>query len=99
MAPASIHEADTQPLAGNDAPVVEVPDPERRLAALRALGGSAKWRRNRVGIQAWRFTGIQKLVTQEKADGRKRSDEKTIRDDLREAAETESVEKRNAWNR
>ena len=28
MAPASIHEADTQPQAGNDAPVVEVPDSE-----------------------------------------------------------------------
>ena len=80
------------------APVVEVPDPERRLAALRALGGSAKWKRGR-GVQVWQFTGIQKLVAQEKTDGRKRIDEKTIRADLREAAEAENMEKRNGQNK
>ena len=79
-------------------PVV-VPDPERRLAALRALGGSAKWKRSRDGVQVWKFTGIQKLVTREKADGGKRNDEKTIRKDLREAAEAESIEKRNPWSK
>ena len=89
---------DTQPQPV-PVPVVEVPDPERRLAALRALGGSDKWKRGRDGVQAWQFTGIQKLVAQEKADRRKRSDEKTIRDDLREAAETERMEKRNPWNK
>ena len=81
------------------APVVEVPDPERRLASLRALGGSAKWKRGRGGVQVWQFTGIQKLVAQEKTDGRKRIDEKTIRADLREAAETERMEKRNGSNK
>lgn len=74
--------------------MVVVPDPERRLAALRALGGTAKWKRGRDGIQAWQFKGIQKLVAQEKANERKRSDEKTIRDDLREAAEDESMARR-----
>ena len=70
-------------------------DPERRLIALRELGGTAKWKR-RGGVQAWQFTGITELVQQEKAQGRKRHDEKTIREDLREAAEAESMAKRNA---
>lgn len=80
-------------------PASELPDPERRLIALRELGGAAKWTRGRDGIQAWRIKGIQSLVAQEKAQGRKRSDEKTIRDDLRDAAEAESIEKRSYWNK
>ena len=60
------------------------PDPERRLALLRALGGSATYRRNE-----WKFTGIAALVASEKSEGRKRSDEKTIRADLKEAAQNE----------
>ncbi|ART49129.1 hypothetical protein [Acidovorax carolinensis] len=60
------------------------PDPERRLALLRALGGSATYRRNE-----WKFTGITALVAIEKSEGRKRSDEQTIRGDLREAAQNE----------
>lgn len=66
--------------ASNDAR----PDPERRLALLRALGGSATYRRNE-----WKFTGIAALVASEKSEGRKRSDEKTIRADLKEAAQNE----------
>lgn len=59
-------------------------DTERRLALLRELGGSAKYMRNE-----WRFTGIVALVAREKVDGRKRCDEKTIRADLKEAAQAE----------
>jgi hypothetical protein len=73
------------------APVVAVvpasdarPDPERRLALLRELGGAAKYARCE-----WTFTGIKALVTSEKAAGRKRSTEKTVRADLKEAAQNE----------
>jgi hypothetical protein len=71
------------------APVVAVkpasdamPDPERRLALLRALGGDAKYSRG-----DWTFKGISALVASEK--GRKRSTEKTIREDLKEAVQNE----------
>ncbi len=47
------------------------PDPERRLALLRALGGNAIYRRGE-----WKITGISALVASEKSEGRKRSDEK-----------------------
>lgn len=59
-------------------------DSERRLARLRELGGSAKYKNS-----AWKFTGISALVEREKSEGRKRSDEKTIRADLKEAAQDE----------
>ena len=65
------------------------PDPERRLALLRALGGNAIYRRGE-----WKITGISALVASEKSEGRKRSDEKTIRADLKEAAENERDAKR-----
>lgn len=68
---------------------VPAPDPERRLARLRELGGSATYRRNE-----WKFTGINALVNDERNEGRKRRDEKTIRADLREAAEAEREAKR-----
>lgn len=77
------------------APVAEsasadaTPDPERRLARLRALGGGATYKRS-----AWKITGISVLVASEKSEGRKRSDEKTIRGDLKEAAENEREAKR-----
>ena len=77
------------------APVVGIdsnsttPDPERRLALLRALGGNAIYRRGE-----WKITGISALVASEKSEGRKRSDEKTIRADLKEAAENERDAKR-----
>ena len=71
--------------ASNDA----TPDPERRLALLRALGGNAIYRRGE-----WKITGISALVASEKSEGRKRSDEKTIRADLKEAAENERDAKR-----
>lgn len=66
------------PVADSDA----LPDPERRLALLRALGGDAKYSRG-----DWTFKGISALVASEK--GRKRSTEKTIREDLKEAAQKE----------
>ena len=65
------------------------PDPERRLARLRALGGDAIYRRGE-----WKITGISALVGSEKGEGRKRCDEKTIRADLKEAAESEREAKR-----
>jgi len=73
--------SDTQPQA-EPTPVVEAPDPERRLVALRALGGTVTHRNG-----GWKFTGMALLVKSEK--GRKRSDEKTIRGDLKEAAQAE----------
>ena len=65
------------------------PDPERRLALLRALGGNAIYRRGE-----WKITGISALVASEKSEGRKRSDEKTIRADLKESAQKELEAKR-----
>ena len=65
------------------------PDPERRLARLRELGGNAKYSRC-----VWQFTGIGKLVESEKSERRNRNDEKTIRADLREAAQAEHDAKR-----
>lgn len=56
----------------------------RRLTLLRSLGGSCKYARGE-----WKFTGMAKLVAKEKTDGYKRSDEKTIRADLKEAAQEE----------
>ena len=64
-------------------------DPARRLSLLRELGGSAKQRSGE-----WRFTGIASLVASEKAQGRSRSDEKTIRADLKEAVQNELEAKR-----
>ena len=67
-----------------------LPDPVRRLQALRDLGGNAKWL-----TMKWRFTKIKALVAQEKRTNKSRSDEKTIRKDLTEAADAESMVKRN----
>ena len=84
-----------QPQAVTPAPVAGIatnnatPDPERRLARLRALGGDAIYRRGE-----WRITGISALVASEKSEGRKRCDEKTIRADIKEAAENEREAKR-----
>lgn len=64
----------------------EYPDPERRLALLRELGGTATLNRSKGD---WTFTGIAGLVASEKAAGRKRKDEKTIRADLKIAAQDE----------
>ena len=65
------------------------PDPERRLARLRELGGNATYKRGE-----WKIVGISVLVASEKSESRKRSDEKTIRADLKEAAENELEAKR-----
>ena len=73
-----------------DVAVIEaMPDPERRLTLLRELGGTAKYTRC-----DWKFTGIKELVDHEKANGRKRSTDKTIRADLKEAAQNERDAKR-----
>lgn len=74
-----LNPADAAPVASDTRP-----DPERRLALLRQLGGTAKYAR-----YEWTFTGIGKLVASEKDNGRKRSAEKTIRADLKEAAQDE----------
>lgn len=60
------------------------PDPVRRLNMLRAFGGTVKYK-----DCDWTFTGIKKLVQSEKEAGHKRSDVKTIRKDLKEAAQAE----------
>ena len=73
------------PASGKD----QTPDPERRLTRLRELGGSATYARCE-----WKFKGTSALVESEKAEGRKRSAEKTIRADLKMAAQSESDEKK-----
>lgn len=65
-------------------------DPERRLSALRELGGDAKWLKMK-----WRFTKIKMLVAQEKRTQKTRSDEKTIRKDLIEAVDAERMAESN----
>ncbi len=74
----------TNPLIVDSASTTTPQDPERRLARLRALGGNATYR-----SREWKFTGIAALVESEKSERRKRSDEKTIRADLKEAAQNE----------
>ena len=85
--PAPQSEATPVGCPSDEAPTPD--DPARRLARLRELGGSAK-RRN----GDWKFIGIASLVASEKAQGRSRSDEKTIRADLKEAAQNELEAKR-----
>jgi len=75
QSPASMAPSESEP---------EPQDPERRLTRLRALGGTAKCRNGE-----WKFTGITELVAAEKSAGRKRCDAKTIRADLKEAAQAE----------
>lgn len=64
-------------------------EPQRRLAALRALGGDV----TRSG-RDWSITGIAALEAKERAEGYGRSSQKTIRADLKKAAEDESNAKR-----
>ena len=71
-------------------------DPERRLKALRELNGDAKWTRYR-GKQQWCFKKIKELTAQEKRTNKPRCDEKTIRKDLTEAAEAESMAKQSGF--
>jgi hypothetical protein len=76
--------------AASSLPSTQVePDPQRRLARLRALGGSAKFRQGK-----WRFTKIGELVAEEERAGRKRSDQKTVHGDLCDAADAEAADKR-----
>ena len=84
-----------EPQAATPAPVADsasndaTPDPERRLTRLRQLGGNVTFRRGE-----WKCTGITALVAIEKSEGRKRSDEQTIRGDLKEAAQNEREARR-----
>lgn len=75
--------AKSAPIAAQNA-ADPTPDPERRLTLLRKLGGSYKYARGE-----WKFTGIAALVANEKDNGFKRCTEKTIRADLKEAAQAE----------
>lgn len=59
-------------------------DPARRLAELRKLGGDVKLINGE-----WEVTGIGELEKKERADGRKRISQKTIREDLIAAAKAE----------
>ena len=79
-APAQTAATTAPVVAGGDTP----PDPERRLNRLRELGGTVKYKNGE-----WKFTGITKLVQDEKGLARSRSDVKTIRKDLKEAAQAE----------
>lgn len=87
--PAPVQDTATPVPVADSASNSTTPDPERRLARLRALGGDAIYRRGE-----WRITGISALVASEKSEGRKRCDEKTIRADIKEAAENEREAKR-----
>lgn len=69
----------------------ELPDPQRRLKRLRDMGGRVTRNRGVVG-----FKGIVALTRAEKAEGRPRSDEKTIREDIKIAVQAEDEEKRRA---
>ena len=73
-----------EPSATTDPLMVALSDEERRINLLRELGGSAKYERG-----DWKFSGIAALVKRERADGHKRHDEKTIRADLKKAAQAE----------
>ena len=55
------------------------------------MGGSARFDKHR---GEWRFSGITKLADAESADKRSRTDIKTIRADIKEAAEAEAAERR-----
>jgi len=59
-------------------------DPERRLRILRELGGRIRW-----SSGGWVIKGTSALVRHEVAAGWKRKNEKTIRKDLKEAADKE----------
>lgn len=88
-----VFEQDILNMAANDAPQESIAkteqDPERRLALLRKLGGDAKYIHGK-----WRFPGIAALVKSEKDKSKKRSDPKTIRADLKVAAQAEKDAKR-----
>lgn len=83
-APQAVPAAEDAPAAPCASPAPP-DDPARRLARLRELGGSVKRRSN----GEWGFTKITRLAAEEKAQGHSRSDEKTIRLDLKEAAQNE----------
>lgn len=67
----------------------EPDDGVRRLDLLRKLGGEVTRKKG-----DWRFVGISKLVKAEMEGNRPRASEKTIREDLRNAADAEADAKR-----
>ena len=78
-APASQATVSTPP-----ASIVTLPDHERRLKRLRELGGDAVYKNGE-----WKFPRITALEEEERAAGRMRVSQKTIREDLRRAAQEE----------
>ncbi|PZP34391.1 MAG: hypothetical protein DI603_05390 [Roseateles depolymerans] len=64
-------------------------DETRRLRLLRELGGDIRWLRGK-----WDIKGIQALERRERAERRSRTSQKTIREDLKAAAESERNAKR-----
>jgi len=80
--------ADSPSVAENQDTNQDLAGPKRRLARLRSLGGSATYQNC-----GWKFKGIQALVECEKNESYKRSDEQTIRGDLKLAAQAERDKK------
>lgn len=75
-----------------DNPHVQCPiksESHRRLNRLREIGGSAVKKAGE-----WKFTRIQELIRLERDEARPRSSDKTIREDLRAAAQAEADEQR-----
>lgn len=68
-------------------PTVPEPDSTRRLRKLRELGGRVQWFEG-----DWKIIGINELEARERAEGRPRVSQKTIRTDLKEAAQAEKRE-------
>ncbi|MDB5874593.1 MAG: hypothetical protein JWQ07_4035 [Ramlibacter sp.] len=71
-------------------PTRRLPDPERRLARLRSIGGEVH--RNAAG--GWSIKKIGELVELERSEARGRADPHTVRSDLRNAAEAEHAAQR-----
>lgn len=64
-------------------------EPQRRLNRLRGIGGSAVKKSG-----GWKFKLSDELIRLERAEGRPRSSPKTIREDLRAAAQAAEDERR-----
>ncbi|MBU6257889.1 MAG: hypothetical protein KGO01_05655 [Burkholderiales bacterium] len=91
--PAIVGASATPPIAAipvaatpQSAPALGLPDPERRLARLRDLGGWVGKVRGK-----WKTKGVSQLIAAEAAEGRKRRSDKTVRADVINAAENEAA--------
>ena len=82
-----------KPAMGSSTAEVEhsgpIGDQSRRLRLLRELGGDVKW----MGGE-WSITGLSELIKREKADARARTSDKTVREDLKKAAQEEREQRR-----